>query len=173
MGGAPKNRHGSRKGQYGAGGRADLPPKTPVFALVEKGTGTVRASVITDVTGATLRKAITEQVDMPNTVLHTDGHKAYVHIGREMAGHEYVDHSSGEYVRGNVSTNMAESFFAQFKRSLDGTYHNVSKAHLHRFATEFEYRWNTRGMTDSQRVATLIDNTRGRRLTYRPLTGRP
>ena len=64
---------------------------------------------------------------------------------------------------------MAESFFAQFKRSVDGTFHNVSRQHLSRYADEFAFRWNTSKMTDAQRVQTLIDNTPGRRLTYRPL----
>lgn len=36
-----------------------------------------------------------------------------------------------------VSTNLAESFFAQLKRSLDGTFHNLSREHLGRYAEEF------------------------------------
>jgi transposase-like protein len=180
VGGKPKNKHQQGRGPYlpgggrGRAGHASVTSgqKVPVLALVEKDSGEVRTRVITDVTGKTLRKAIQEQVDMPNTVLHSDGWAPYIQVAKGMKGHESVDHSSYEFVRGNVTTNQAESFFAQFKRSLDGTYHNVSKVHLHRFATEFEYRWNTRGMTDSRRVQTLIDNTRGRRLSYRPLTER-
>ena len=170
IGGAPRNKHQqgrpSRLGGRGPGGHEHM---QPVLALIERG-GPARARVVTDVTGATLRKAIATDVDMPNTVLHTDGHKAYVQIGAEMAGHEYVDHSSYEYVRGDVTTNPAESFFAQFKRSLDGTFHNVSREHLPRYVTEFEFRWNTRKVTDAKRVQRLIDGTAGRRLTYRPLT---
>lgn len=173
IGGEPKNKHrqGQKKGGYTArrpgGGTAHM---QPVFALIEKGTGTVRASTVTDVTGATLRKAMGENVDMPNTVLHTDAAMAYRPIGREMAGHEYVDHSSWEYVRGEVSTNMAESFFAQFKRSLDGTFHNVSREHLNRYVDEFSFRWNTRKLTDQARIQGIIDGAVGKRLTYRPLT---
>lgn len=88
--------------------------------------------------------------------------------------HEYVDHSAYEYVRGvgadAVTTNQAESFFAQFKRSLDGTYHNVSPKHLQRYAGEFAFRWNTHKMSDHQRVERLIGGADGRRLTYRPVT---
>jgi transposase-like protein len=169
VGGAPKNRHASRKGKYGKGARADLPPKTPVLALVEKDSSQVRTRVVTDVTTKTLRKAIARDVDMPATMLHTDGHGAYHQIGAEMAGHEYVDHSRGQYVGPTgASTNMAESFFAQFKRSLDGTYHSVSSKHLHRYASEFSFRWNTKGLTDTERVIAMIGNTRGRRLSYRP-----
>ncbi len=140
VGGAPKNRH--RQGRAsrlpsGVGSRkGPVYDKTPVVALISKETGEARTRVVADVTGATLRKAIAQDVDMPNTVLHTDGHSGYKWFRAEMAGHEYVDHSAYEYVRGDVSTNMAESFFAQFKRSVDGTFHNVSRQHLSRYADE-------------------------------------
>lgn len=75
-------------------------------------------------------------------------------------------------MRGEVSTNMAESLFAQFKRSLDGTYHNVSTHHLGRYADEFAFRWNTRKMTDHRRIEAMVVGARGKRLTYRPATGR-
>lgn len=179
VGGKPKNRHRQGKPRPGSGrglaGQAEVKSgrKTPILALVDAETGEVRPRVIADVTGATLRKAIAEQVDMPNTVLHTDGWKPYVAIGKEMAGHEWVDHDGWEYVRGDVSTNYAESFFSQFKRSVDGTYHSISKHHLDRYLTEFEYRWNTRKMSDAERIEIMIDRTAGRRLSYRPLIERP
>ncbi len=177
VGGKPKNRH--RQGRparlpEGGRGRAGTPKdKTPVLALIEKESGQARTRIVTDVTGPTLRKHISEQVDMAGSVLHTDGHKGYRELGREFLTHEYVDHSSYEYVRGDVSTNMAESFFAQFKRSLDGTYHNVSVQHLGRYANEFEFRWNTRKLSDRQRISAIVDGTVGKRLTYRPMIGRP
>jgi len=176
MGGHPKNKH-----RQGRPARLPNPPgwktapeydKVPVLALISKESGEARTRVITDVTGATLRKAIAQDVDLPSSVLHSDGHKGYRAIGREMAGHEFVDHGSYEYVRGHVSKNMAESFFAQFKRSVDGTFHNVSRHHLGRYADEFAFRWNTRKMSDQARVQTMIDNAPGRRLTYRPLRER-
>lgn len=170
VGGAPKNRHQQGRPRPKTGkGLAGMPKdKTPVMALIAKG-GEARTRVITDVKAPTLRKALTEEVDLATTTLHTDGHKAYRQVGRQALAHEYVDHSSYEFVRGDVSTNEAESFFAQFKRSLDGTFHNVSHDHLHRYADEFTWRWNTRRMTDSVRVQDLIDRMVGKRLTYRPL----
>lgn len=150
------------------GGNAHM---TPVVALIDRFSGEVRAQVVTDVNGSTLRDVISEQVNMPETVLYTDGAKQYRAIGREMAGHAYVDHSRYEYVRGEVTTNQCESFFAQFKRSLDGTYHAVSRKHLHRYADEFALRWNTSHLTDSERVQTIVQLALGRRLTYRPVGG--
>lgn len=45
--------------------------KTIVLTLVERHTGRSHSRVIPDVTGATVRKAIAERVDMPATTLHT------------------------------------------------------------------------------------------------------
>jgi hypothetical protein len=76
-----------------------------------------------------------------------------------------------EYVRDGATTNHAESYFAQLKRSIDGTHHAVSTEHLHRYLAEFDFRYNTRKMGDSQRMARLLGQVHGRRLSYRPLTG--
>lgn len=137
VGGKPKNQHQQGKKRPGSGrGMAGHPgaEKSAVLALVDKETREVRSRVIPNVTGETLREALSEQVDTATSALHTDGWKGYVEVGKKfVGGHEYVDHSSHEYVRGKVSTNQAESFFSQFKRSLDGTHHHVSKEHLHRY----------------------------------------
>lgn len=132
VGGAPKNRHGN---QFAKGGQGKS-DKTPVSTLIDDGgRRQARARVVTDVTGHTFRKAIADDVDMANTTLHTDGLASYKTIAHEFAGHEFVDHSANEYVRGDVSTNATESFFAQFKRSVDGTYHKVSRHHLGCYVT--------------------------------------
>lgn len=174
-GGKPKNRHQQGKGRLPVGPRnpsttSSPYDKTPVIALIDKHTGEARTKVVANVTGASLRSAIAEHVDMPNSHLMTDAYMAYRRIGKDMAGHSWVDHSSHEYVRGEVTSNIAESFFAQFKRSLDGTYHNVSRKHLGRYATEFEFRWNTRKLSDQGRIDALLAGATGRRLTYRPTT---
>lgn len=175
IGGKPKNKHqqgrptGGYSNRRGSGGIAHL---QPVLSLVNRETGEVRSRVVNDVTGATLRKAIAEQVDMPVSTLHTDAAMAYRPLGQEFAQHEWVDHSSAEYVRGNVSTNMAENFFSQLKRSLDGTHHHVSRKHLDRYLGEFDYRYSTHELSDSARMGRFIGQTAGRRLSYRPLTDR-
>lgn len=76
-----------------------------------------------------------------------------------------------EYVRGNVTTNHAEGFFSQLKRSLDGTFHHVSVEHLPRYLGEFDFRWSSRKLSDSRRVERLMGRT-ARRLTYNDLIGR-
>ena len=102
----------------------------------------------------------------------TDDYKGYVQVGRKFRkGHATVTHGLGEYVRGDVTTNAVENFFGQLKRSIDGTFHHVSHEHLHRYLAEFDFRYSTRKMSDTDRMHRLMGQTRGRRLAYRPLTG--
>lgn len=90
-------------------------------------------------------------------------------IGKDFASHETVNHAKGEYARG-VTTNTVESSFAIFKRSLYGTFHHVSEAHLQRYATEADFKWNYRvtlGFDDAARTAAALKCVSGKRLMYR------
>jgi hypothetical protein len=87
-------------------------------------------------------------------------------MGMTFAGHERVNHKEGEYVRGDVSTNQAENFFSQLKRSIDGTHHHVSVDHLPRYLAEFGFRYTFRKESDTERMARLIRQVGGRRLMY-------
>lgn len=172
IGGEPKNRHAWRRAQdHAKRGRGTS--KTPVLALIDKHTGEVRSAVVPNVTGATLGAAIAANVDMGQSILHTDEHKGYNPIGRRFVAHESVNHSAGEYVRGDVTINHAEGFFSQLKRSLDGTYHHVSVEHLHRYLAEFDYRHSTRRVSDGARMQAIVQRSAGRRLTYKLVTAAP
>jgi transposase-like protein len=166
IGGKLANRHGHNPG----GGGQRVTDKTHVLSLVSRDTGKVRSKVVADVTGATIRKAIGEKVDMAASVLHTDSGSEFNETGREFGAHERLDHHVGEYVRDGVTTNPAENFFSQLKRSLDGTHHRVSREHLDRYLAEFDYRYSTRKATDGERVDDLMRRVGGRRLAYKPLT---
>ena len=143
--------------------------KPTVLALIDTRTGEVRSQVIPNVKGSTLRAAIAEQVEMGSTTLVTDEAKGYKAFAAEMKGHETVVHARDEYVRDGWTTNQAEGYFSQLKRSIDGTHHHVSKEHLARYLAEFDFRATTHGMDDSERMRTLLDQVDGRRLTYKPL----
>jgi transposase-like protein len=148
-------------------GRQGVTYKTPVLSLVNAVTGEVRSRVIPTVSAASLRKVISEQVDMANSVLWTDDGVGYMGgLGAEFAAHAKVNHSAGQYVHDGMSTNMVEGYFAQLKRSLDGTHHHVSKEHLHRYLGEFDFRYETCKMSDSGRMRTLGKQMEGR-LSYK------
>ena len=176
IGGNPRNRHVRKKAELkpervAPGSRvSQQTDKQAILTLVNAETGEARSRVVADVTGHTLRKVIADQVDMANSDLHTDSATYYGEIGPEFLSHEFVNHSAGEYVRGGVSTNRAEGFFSQLKRSIDGTYHHVSVEHLHRYLAEFDFRYSTCKLNDGTRLQRMIDQMQGRRLTYKPLT---
>lgn len=172
IGGNPKNRHANdpreiaRKPKARGVGSSD---KQPVVSLVHYETRSVHSKVVNDVTGDTLLPAIEEVMDVKRTHLHTDGHSGYRHIAPLFAAHEYVDHSAGEYTRGNISTNLAEGYFSQLKRSIDGTHHHVSTEHLHRYLAQMDFMYSYCRETDSSRMRRLVGNVEGRRLPYKPL----
>jgi ISXO2-like transposase domain len=90
--------------------------------------------------------------------------------GSEFAKHSSVNHSIGEYVRGDAHINTAEGYFSIFKRGVYGTFHHVSQQHLKRYLAEFDFRYNERealGISDAERMSKSIDGIVGKRMTYR------
>lgn len=151
----------------GKGQGMKIENKTAVMALVERG-GRMRTKVIGRVTKDNLKAALDQHVDKQARLL-TDGLQAYKKLGPAYRGHESVDHMHGEYARGDVHVNSAESYFALLKRGVHGTFHHVGKHHLHRYCDEFAFRWNHRKTTDGERTKAALRLAPGCRLTYKPL----
>ncbi len=145
------------------------PKKTPVVALVQRN-GRARTRVVDAVSAKNLRSAIFENVRRDATLM-TDDWRGYRGLNPLFkGGHHRVQHSKGEYARGTINTNSVESFFAVLKRGMVGSFHHVSKAHLHRYCDEFAFRWDTRKNTDQERMVTALRLAEGKRLVYRNLT---
>ena len=69
-----------------------------------------------------------------------------------------------------MHTNTVESYYSVFKRGMKGTYQHSREKHLHRYAAEFDFRYNTRialGVNDGERAALAVRGAAGKRLTYR------
>ena len=144
--------------------------KQPVMALVERD-GRDGTHVIPNLSGSTLRQ-VTHEVVNRNSHVPTDEWDGYRGVGRNFAGgRETVTHSVGEYVRGDVSTDTAETFFALLTRGIVGTFHTVSRHHLHHYAAEFKARWNHRKVSDRKRMRAAIAQSGGKRLIYKPTVG--
>jgi transposase-like protein len=142
-------------------------PKKAVVALVERD-GQVRSFHVANVTAKAVRGLIMSNVDRASHLM-TDESPIYTRLGREFAGHSAVNHSASEYVShgGFKHSNTAENFFSIFKRGVIGTYHHMSEAHLGRYTAEFDFRYNTRTMTDAERADVSLKGVTGKRLTYR------
>jgi len=145
--------------------------KPAIIAVIQRG-GQARSMTVPSVNRQTLREAMSRYVDKSAT-LSTDECGMYRPIGREQrGGHLRVKHISKQYVKGDAHVNTAESYFALIKRGIYGTYHAVSKKHLHRYAAEFEFRWNNRTVDDGERTRKAIRGADGKRLFYRePVKG--
>jgi transposase-like protein len=140
--------------------------KAPVLAAVQRN-GKVMTQTVADVTGLTVRKFVRAAVDRRSRII-TDEFISYKGVGKLFkGGHETVNHKRKEYVRGDITTNTVEGFFALVKRGLNGIYHAVSKEHLHRYMAEFEFRYNNRHIEDGKRIQAAIRASEGKRLMYR------
>ena len=163
IGGKEANKHAWKRQGVGGGPGG----KMPVVSLVERD-GRTKSFHVANVTAANLRPIMVKHADRKSHLM-TDDSRVYPSIGAEFAGHSSVNHSAEEYVRlgGFAHTNTVESHFALLKRGIYGTFHNISEAHLHRYLAEFDFRANTRDMTDGERAAALLAGAKGKRLLYR------
>jgi transposase-like protein len=145
-------------------------PKKAVLTLVERD-GRAKSFHVANVTAKEVRPLIVTTANRASALM-TDESTIYPKIGKEFANHLTVNHSVNEYVRlgAFVHTNTAENFFSILKRGIMGVYHSVSEAHLHRYLSEFDFRYSNRsalGVEDGERAAKALMGAIGKRLTYR------
>ncbi len=143
------------------------PKKHTVLALVDRG-GESHSFHVANVKAKTSRATIDKVVDRQSHLV-TDELLSYRPVGRQFAGHTKVNHSADEYVRlgGFAHVNTAESRFSLMKRAIFGAHHSISEAHLPRYLTEWDFKWNTRNLKDGERAALALKGAKGKRLTYR------
>lgn len=153
------------KGTGTQGGPMAGGSKVAVFSLIQRD-GEARSVVVDDVKAKTLKGIIRNEVEGTAHIM-TDQMASYHGLGREFASHGTVDHSAQEYVRGVIHVNFSESYFSLLKRGIIGAFHHVSKKHLQRYLEEFDFRWNRRKVSDSERVLAAVAGTEGKRLYYR------
>ena len=154
------------------------PPKQMVFAIRERdsanSTGRVRFFHVPDGKRETLEPIIQKHLAPWVNRINTDQSSVY-----DFAIHETfnerrrtVNHSTQWIVPGSkIHTNTVESSFSLLKRGLIGSFHRVSIEHLHRYLSEFEWRFNERRAAD-RFSATLKRMVITDPLTYADLTER-
>jgi transposase-like protein len=164
----------ARKGRpYKVGSRGPR-DKRPIVALVERG-GNVRTFHIPFADKATIGKIVKENIARESR-LHTDESNLYPAVGKLFQAHKTVKHSADEYVRveypitgepaETIHTNSAEGYFSIFKRGMRGVYQHCKEKHLHRYLAEFDFRYNTRKISDMERTELAVRGGEGKRLTY-------
>lgn len=133
-------------------GTAPKKSKAAVFGMIERG-GQLRLRHIGDGNATTdkvmphiwtlvdprVHQIITDESAIYPFALggpFTHKHETITHA------HEYVRYQRGEC----ITTNSIESAFSLFKRGVVGSFHQISHKHLHRYLSEFEFRFNGRKM---------------------------
>lgn len=131
---------GKAKGK-GQGYKGD---KSILMGMVERD-GDVMFKVVPNQRATTLTRQIRKNV-VKGSEVHTDELQSYNKFASPQDYlHRTVNHGAGEYATvDGVSTNLIESAFGHFKRSVRGTHNNISRKYLERYAKEFEYRFNRR-----------------------------
>lgn len=159
-----------------------------VVTLVERG-GSARSFHVDGVSAGDILPIIRANVSK-NAHLMTDEAHSYKAIAdiQEMA-HDSVNHSKDQYVRywnevteekradGKpvvettvITTNTVEGFFSVFKRGMKGVYQHCAEKHLHRYLSEFDFRYSNRiavGVDDVARAERALKGVKGKRLMYR------
>jgi ribosomal protein L37AE/L43A len=145
VGGKEKNRHRNKRhggrGVHGTG-------KVGVIGAISR-KGNVTARIIERMDVPTAARFVRDTVADAVTLVATDDCPIYdgVQWGK-LRSHKSVDHSRGEYVRGEVHTANLDAFWSLLKRGIIGNYHHVSKKYLPLYINEFTFRHNHRKDAD-------------------------
>ena len=164
--------YGFLEGQPKKGARA-WSNKNVIFTLVERG-GSARSFHVDGVRAGDLMPIIRANLSR-EAKLNTDEMYTYKYIAKEDGlDHETVNHSKDEYVRREgdrvITTNTVEGYYSIFKRGMKGVYQHCAEKHLHRYLSEFDFRYSNRvalGIDDGERRTLAIKGAAGKRLTYR------
>lgn len=158
VGGKNINRHKDKKVPHCQG--RSYADKTPVFGMLERN-GRITAKVVNIVNGLTLNNEIVNTVEN-GSAIYTDGW-SYGDLGDYST--YSVDHGSHFYGTTlitdtgfvvQITTNRIENAWSILKRTLKGTYIQVSRKHLQKYVDEFVFRYNTRKISKVERFELLL-----------------
>ena len=140
--------------------------KTAIVGAKDRKTKQVSAKVVPNTKGKTLLKFVRDTV-IPDSEVYTDDSPAY--IGLMDYGHDSVNHSAQQYVKGQVHTNGIESLWSMLKRGYVGTFHHFSPKHADRYVREFAGRQNIRELGTLEQMSFIAKGLEGKLLHYRDL----
>jgi transposase-like protein len=164
VGGLAKNKHARLR-------HSDVPGKDrkiPVQGARQREGGLVHAEPLANINKWDMQNNIIGWVES-GSAIYSDEATAYKGIDLYFA-HKTVNHSTHEYVSGDVYTNGIENFWSILKRSIKGSQIHVDPVHLHRYVTERTFAYNFREDTDLTRMCNAVSGIGGRRLTWKQLT---
>lgn len=144
--------------------------KTPIVGIVEASTGRVRTEHVQNLKGRTIAGVLDDWIDLPNSELHTDMWVGYRKIGRMMADHRTVNHDEWYVAPDGTNCNRVENAWSLFARAIMGSFHKISRKHLHRYLDEFDARFNARYEDSTDVFNSILKRADGRVLPQKTLT---
>jgi transposase-like protein len=123
--------------------------KEPVFGIVQRN-GKARTYHMPQPTMKKIVDKIKGDVSINADGIYTDDGKFYGTAAGCLKNHNHqrVNHIAKEWVRGDVHTGTIDGYWSLLKRGIIGSFHQVSIKHLHRYLSEFQFRWNNRESQD-------------------------
>jgi transposase-like protein len=145
--------------------------KSVVMGLRQRG-GPLKLVHVKNAKANTIQAVVEKHVAEDVETIVTDDFTSYPVALKNYPGrHRTINHTMKRYVSGQfheIHTNTVESAFSLLKRGIVGNFHAISEKHLHRYLSEFEYRFNARN--DANRFeATLARMACADVMTYKDL----
>jgi transposase-like protein len=152
-GGLALNRRPRRRGLKRRGRGTWDSDKVPVFGLLCR-SGEARLFVLPNVRTETIRPIVKQMVRQGARV-YTDSYPIYNFLEEEGYQHATVNHSAGEYARGEVHCNTMECTWS-WLRQMVRTYRGISKVYLPLYVVQFEFFYNRRDQNTWNRTLDLF-----------------
>jgi transposase-like protein len=164
VGGIEANKHQNKRTENNQG--RSTKTKTAVIGILER-QGKVYAVPVVNTKGATVLPIMRSKVASGNTI-YSDEYKPYRALKNDYV-HEFVCHKVEEYVKGEAHTNNLENYWSHVKRTIVGTYHQVSRKHLGRYLHETSFRYNNRTLSNGSLFDVALANSANKRIDYKTL----
>jgi transposase-like protein len=150
IGGKAGNRHKRKQLEFKEKNkRHPFGGKVGVIGAISR-KGNVVCQVIERLNNDTISEFVNATVPDDVSLVATDDavHYDCIKYGDD-APHKSVNHSQGEYVRGEVHTANLDQFWSLLKRGIMGSFHHVSAKYLPLYLNEFSFRHNMRKDADA------------------------
>jgi transposase-like protein len=121
--------------------------KEPVFGMIERD-GRAKTYHVPVMNRHRIIDKMKDDISIHTNAVYTDESQLYKRMPENIKKHESVNHKVKEWVRGDVHTGTIDGYWGLLKRGVIGSYHQISVKHLHRYLSEFQFKWNHRKHQD-------------------------
>lgn len=144
--------------------------KTTILGAVESESGRVRTKHVPNLQEGTIARVLESWIELDGSELHTDEFKSYGKVGSMASKHKVANHSEWYVGPEGQHCNAVENAWSLFDRAVIGSFHQVSRKHLHRYLNEFDSRFNSRKDDAGEFFDRIIGQSDGRQLSHADLT---